>query len=166
MKRKVYVILLFGIALLFMAAAFGEIGVVKAKGATVPFKVDCVTYPEVVGGGLGLGYFVLEIPADCIGTHLGNSDWYADSFVDISTPPPPFPQTGEMVFTAANGAQLVGTFSGLAAPNNIGGFDYWGTYQITGGTGRFSGASGSGTYYGGADGETGVLTFEGTLMNP
>ena len=97
---------------------------------------------------------------------MGRSAWYADSIVDISTPPPPFPQIGEMVFTAANGDQLIGTFNGWGVPNEFGGFDYWGEYWIIEGTGRFSGATGSGTYYGGTDGEIGTATFEGTLTNP
>ncbi len=161
MRKKVSVFLLIGVALILVVAAV----VVNARrpGPTVPFKVDCVTYPVVVPGD---GYLEVEIPSDCQGTHLGKSEWYADSVVDVSSPPPPFPQTGTMFFTAANGDKLIGTFAGEGVPNELGGFDYWGEYLITEGTGRFSGATGSGTYDGGADGEVGTAAFEGTLTNP
>ncbi len=161
MKRNIHVRLLIGITLFLILSTLSVQTIVLAEGAVTPFKVNCVTYPEV---NVIPGYLVLRIPAECGGTHLGESDWYADSVVDITT----FPalQTGDMVFTAANGSQLFGSFNGYAVPNDIGGFDYWGDYEITEGTGRFSGATGSGTYYGGADGTTGVLTFEGTLIDP
>jgi len=165
MKKKVFVLLL--MAVMLSLAAFG--GLVRASGPpTVPFHADCLTYPTRVGSGPG--FIVLEIPSDCIGTHLGNSEWYADSVVDL-TPlanGEPAIQTGTMYFTAANGAQLIGEFAGYALPNATGAFDYWGEYWITEGTGRFSGATGNGVYSGGADGQTGVGTalFEGTLTNP
>ena len=166
MKKKVSVIGLIGITLLLVFAGFGGLALVSAEEApaTVPFKATYQTFPVFLG--IVDGHMVLEIPAFGNGTHLGNSEWYADSLVDITKPFPPFPQTGEMYFTAANGAKLIGTFAGDSAPNDRGGFDYWGEYWITEGTGRFTGATGNGIYYGGAGEDSGVLTFEGTLMNP
>jgi hypothetical protein len=161
MKRKVSVFLVMGVTLLLVCALFGSQSIVNAKEnwPTVPFKVNCVTYPDVMPGP---GYLEVKIPSDCKGTHIGNGEWYADSMVDL-TVPPPFAQTGDMVFTAANGDQLIGTFAGLSTPKVTGGFDYWGEYWITEGTGRFSGTTGYGTYDGGADGEVGTAVFVGTL---
>ena len=154
MKKKVSVLL---VALLLTFAVLGGQMPVSAKGATVPFKVACQTYPvpEFMGD-----HIVVTVTSDCKGTHLGKSHWDSVSIVDISQPPPPFTQIGDMVFTAANGDQLIGTFSGLAVPNDKGGFDYWGDYEITGGTGRFSGTTGSGAYSGGAGEGIGTAVFK------
>ena len=65
--------------------------------------------------------------------------------------------TGTAVFTAANGDQLVTTFSGMATfPDQNGILTFDGTDIVTGGTGRFAGASGSFTR------ETRVNVFLGT----
>jgi hypothetical protein len=62
--------------------------------------------------------------------------------------------TGEGVavheFTAANGDKIVMSFHLLALPTATG-FAVTGVWEITGGTGRFAGASGAGTYAGAAD---------------
>ena len=73
---------------------------------------------------------------------------------------------GTAVFTAANGDQLVTTFSGMATfPDQNGILTFDGTDTVTGGTGRFAGASGSFTratrvnvFLG-----TGELVLDGTL---
>lgn len=165
MGKKFSVIVLIGVALLLIFSGFGGQALVSAEEpvAIVPFKATYQTFPDVVGGGFD--YIVLEIPAVGIGTHLGKSEWYAESKVSFTTFP--WTQTAkEMVFTAANGDRLIGHFAGEAVPNEFGGADYWGEYWITEGTGRFSGTTGSGTYNGGAGEDTGTLTFEGTLTNP
>ncbi len=139
---------------------------VSAEGATVPFKVRCVTYPEIVGGGLG--FVLADIPADCIGTHLGNSGWHSlvTAYMDPTDPfNNPAPQYGDMTFTAADGSQLLGSFEGENVLIPGGGFNFWGSYEIVEGTGRFEGASGSGDYFGGG-GNPASLTFEGELINP
>ena len=161
---KKLVVLIFAFVLLVFAA-IGSQNRVSAKEAspTVPFKATYQTFP--VGGPPVDGYLILEIPGVGNGTHLGKSEWYADSIVDFNNPPPPVPQSGDMFFTAANGAKLMGTFAGYAVPNDMDAFDYWGEYVITEGTGRFIGATGNGIYYGGC-GDTCVLTFEGTLTRP
>lgn len=165
MKKKVPVLLFIGVALLLTVAVLSGQMPVSAKGTTVPFKVACQTYPDPE---FMEDHIVVTVLSDCKGTHLGKSHWDSVSIVDISQPPPPppFTQIGDMFFTAANGDQLIGTFSGLAVPNDKGGFDYWGGYEISGGTGRFSNTTGSGTYYGGADGEVGTAVFEGKLTKP
>jgi hypothetical protein len=167
MKKKVSVLLLVVLMLLLAFTAFigPALGNEIAPQATVPFKAIFTTYPETVSFNPKTGILVLSIPADGNGTHLGKSEWYADSIAYLYSSTYPT-QTGEMYFTAANGDQLFGYFEGTGVPNDIGGFDYWGDYWITEGSGRFSGATGSGIYFGGAGGGSGMLTFEGTLTNP
>lgn len=161
MKRSI--VLFVGLALVLVIAALASPMFVSAMEPTTPFKVTCATYPEVIGGGDG--YIVLSIPGDCLGTHLGNSEWFSESTAFV-VPPFPSQQYGDMVFTAADGSELYGYFEGLTAPNEFEAFDFWGAYEITAGNGRFNGASGSGDYYGSCVYDDCTLTFEGTLINP
>jgi hypothetical protein len=157
---------LLGLLIVLVLVAVASPMLVTAAGATVPFKVRCVAYPEIIGEGPS--YIVAAIPADCVGTHLGDSEWFSEvtAFMDSENPfVNPAPQYGDMVFTAADGSQLIGDFVGENVLNEVGGFDFWGTYQIVEGTGRFSGAAGSGIYYGGG-GDSAALRFEGQLINP
>lgn len=165
MKRKVSVLVLIVVTLLLVFVGIDGLALVSADGtpATVPFKATYTTFPEPVDGGAD--YFILDIPADGKGTHLGKSNWYAVSTVSTAT----FPWeqwAEEMFFTAANGDQLIGHFAGEAVPNDSGGANFNGDYWITEGTGRFTGTTGSGTYDGEADEGIGILIFEGTLTNP
>ena len=66
-----------------------------------------------------------------------------------------------MSFTAANGDKLFGTYEGHGTP--IPDPEFWRTFEITGGTSRFEGVTGSGDYWGQVSGETGMLYFVGTL---
>jgi hypothetical protein len=170
MKRKVSVLALAGIALLFVIAILAGQVVTAAEAATVPFKVSCVTYPQPVGGGADPGgvYIELDVPGDCIGTHLGNSEFYSDMTAYVAPPPWPWPQFGDMTFTGADGGQLFASFTGESAPGDGGGLNFWGNYEITWGNGRFHGATGSGQYSGSvnAAGTEGEIVFEGTLLNP
>ena len=52
--------------------------------------------------------------------------------------------TGTTIYTAANGDQLFVSYSGTATfPNQSGTATFSGTETVTGGTGRFAGASGA-----------------------
>lgn len=138
------------------------------RGPTVPFKADFVTYPTIVSPPGPI--LVLEIPGEGTATHMGNTIMFSNSLVYLG--PPPFVQTGDMLFTAANGATLIGLFEGTGSPDpdNPQGVVFTGEYTITGGTGRFEGYTGSGTYYGAAvtGNPTGLgeLHFDGTLTKP
>lgn len=135
---------------------------VTERAPSTPFKASYKTNPQVVG--VANGILTLAITGEGKATHLGKSTWYADSWVDTNQFP--FLQTGDMEFTAANGDQLFGTFSGTAIPDASGKVNFEGTYEITGGSGRFEGATGSGNYSGWALGDVGQLEFDGTLNNP
>lgn len=132
------------------------------RDPVTPFKATYTTNPQVVSV-IG-GVITLSITGEGKATHLGKSTWYADSWVDTNQFP--FLQTGDMNFTAANGDQLFGNFSGIAIPDANGKINFQGTYDITSGTGKFEGATGSGNYSGWALGNAGHLEFDGTLNNP
>jgi hypothetical protein len=68
------------------------------------------------------------------------------------------PYSGEGTFVAANGDELHFTISGAVVPTDRPGFAYefMDPFEITGGTGRFAGASGSGT----------TLSFVNPLADP
>lgn len=74
-------------------------------------------------------------------------------------------------FTAANGDDVLITFAFLAIPTSPTAFSIEGVWQVTGGTGRFEGASGSGTYVGQAEfvgqaDAVGTFALEGTISWP
>jgi hypothetical protein len=77
---------------------------------------------------------------------------------------------GEPVFTAANGDQLFATFTGTATSIGENTLDIVRHYEITGGTGRFSDASGyfTGNSVGMLDEKgdplPGSITFEGYII--
>jgi hypothetical protein len=103
---------------------------------------------EATGNATQLGSFTLEIP-HLVNLALGTAE-------------------GSFVFTAANGDTLTADFAGeatLIAPGVVAIHE---TAVITGGTGRFAGATGSftadRTFYPAA-GET-VGSFEGTISSP
>jgi len=84
-------------------------------------------------------------------THMGHITWSSHETVNQCTNPEGADVDGAFVLTAANGDQVFGTYQTIAQ------LDFAtfqvsasGQFTITGGTGRFDGASGSGTI--GADG--------------
>ncbi len=103
---------------------------------------------EATGNANQLGSFTLEVP------HLVNQAIRVGE--------------GSYIFTAANGDTLTATFTGLATVVAPGVITTHETAMITGGTGRFSGATGSftadRTFYL-ATAET-VGSFVGTISTP
>jgi hypothetical protein len=79
------------------------------------------------------------------------------------------PDQAKATFTAANGDRLFVTTNGSSCPTGPGTGVDAGRYEITGGTGRFAGASGSGTYTTDAayaadmQSGTSITTYTGTL---
>jgi hypothetical protein len=91
--------------------------------------------PLVAVSGLGAGR----------ATHLGAVEAQSIAeVVDLAT--------GEGIasyrFTAANGDEVLVDFAFTALPTSPGVYSIQGVWQVVGGTGRFDGASGSGTYVG------------------
>ena len=153
MKARILLIL---VALAMVMATSGPM--VVAADAVVPFKATYVTHPNTVG--MVDGVLMLEIPAEGKATHLGKSTWYAEMWVDTNSYP--WPQGADMTFTAANGDQLFGSYNGYAIPTEEG-VEFWGDFQIGGGSGRFEGATAAGTYWGACGDSEGILHFDGML---
>jgi hypothetical protein len=171
MKARI-VLALVVILVLVMA---GSASAAATGGRTAPFKATIETYPRVVGMLSDPPVIALAIPGQgqCTidGRFLSHTDectWYADSWVLFGYPYNH--QWGVMTFTAANGDQLLGTFEGEGYFDPVLGTNsFWGTYVITGGTGKLAGAQGAGVYWGtaveGPPGEAGLgtLNFDGAL---
>jgi hypothetical protein len=95
-----------------------------------------------------------------------------------SQPNPACPTTGfvvtnDEILTAANGDQVTLSILDMPCPvpDSPGFYDGVSTYHVTGGTGRFAGASGQGTFDGRGDFNdpshlTFTYTFDGTLTAP
>jgi len=75
-------------------------------------------------------------------THLGQFTIQAPHRVNLATLPAQ--ASGTFILTAANGDTVIATFTGLGTPTSSPGvFSIVETATITGGTGRFAGATGS-----------------------
>ena len=152
--------------------------VTTRANATVPFKAEIyniIDLTQVVVDSNGTMHDIVNGTGNV--THLGKCTFFAVSTVyfAFADPPvdPPFVQDATIIFTAANGATLVGELVGTTSPGIFPVFFVGnGTYEITSGTGRFAGVTGSGTYsyVASIDPDTGVLSAEnvyiGTLTNP
>lgn len=84
-----------------------------------------------------------------VAQHLGRVTWASEEVVNFCVDPQDPSRaevTGALVITAANGDQLRGTYLSIVdADFGAGTLTAQGEFVITGGTGRFSGASGSGS---------------------
>ena len=132
-----------------------------SEGAVIPFEAHYQTHPREVAN-IG-GIRTLAILGNGEDTLLNRSVWSAGSTVDFTSGAPPFVQLGHMWFVADNGDWLEGTFEGTVVPVDADTVAFEGEYEITGGTGRLSGITGSGTFSGTASGDAGELSFVGTL---
>ena len=148
------------VVLALVVAGSVSVAPAAADDAVVPFHAVYATQPTPVGPPVN-GVLTFAIPGQGRATHLGESTWYTDSRVDTNQVP--FLQTGDMELTAANGDHLFGTYAGLGEPTGATSVRFWGNFTITGGTGRFEDATATGTYNGTADGNEGVLYFDGLL---
>ena len=84
--------------------------------------------------------FVTDSPS--VISHVGRSTLHIDGVV-TPTGPGTFTLAGSLTLTAANGDQQFGDFSGSGMNDGSGGSTGTTATTITGGTGRFTGASGS-----------------------
>src|SRR5688572_14461860 len=77
------------------------------------------------------------------GTHIGVGTWSSFETVNFCTSPGVGDVVGEFTLTAANGDQIFGTYQTIVIVSDAT-IAASGTYEITGGTGRFEDATGSG----------------------
>lgn len=156
------------LALALITFAFGSAA--THAGSQVPFRLTWaaditisplappLAPPLVAVAGLGAGQV----------THLGAVAAQSISeTVNLDT--------GEGIaayrFTAANGDDVLVTFMFVAIPSGPTTYDIQGVWQVTGGTGRFEGATGSGAYTGlvefsGPVNAVGHFEAEGTISSP
>jgi hypothetical protein len=110
-------------------------------GASVPFKgTDAGAWGQ---GDHDCGaLFPIHIAGSGVASHTGRYDYVALECLDLSDYP--FPYEGTFMITAANGDTIVGTYSGTAviADDNVT-ILYEQQATVTGGTGRFSGVTGT-----------------------
>jgi hypothetical protein len=145
-------------AVLMMTAAFS----VPALAAdTVPFHAAIQTQPQPVVFPCG-PVCQLDIPGFGNASHMGAIQAPGESTLNLIT----LEQTGSFLLIAANGDSMAVTFSGTFLPSGPT-FDdpvtFMGTWTIMSGTGRFAGATGSGTYQGTAVGAEGTVWLDGTI---
>ena len=98
-------------------------------------------------------------------THLGQFAWDSTLVANLATGE----ATGTYQFTAANGDMLFTDFTGLGVPTETPGVLYIvDDVTITGGTGRFAGATGAFTFIHLYDIAAGITigSFDGTISSP
>jgi hypothetical protein len=86
-----------------------------------------------------------------------------DQLVDFTILPPDPNQVGTFTITAANGDTLDVIMEGTVTPGSDGVVTFGGDITFSGGTGRFSDATGSGAYSGGAGPSTGFFSIHGAI---
>jgi len=147
-------------AVLLGALSFGS---TVHAASTVPFQATIDTAPAPVGF-CGPTCLELTIPGTGTASHMGRAGMVGLTQIDVAT----LGQTGTATLTAADGSSLDMSFTGTFAPGPAGPSDstFGGTWTATGGTGRFDGVSGGGTYNGSASGPVGILFLNGSLSNP
>jgi hypothetical protein len=164
-----------------------------AAGLLIPLLLACFaavfisgTIPSVAGdmvpfNGTVSGYVESQEPVDQCTVHahvvnfgnanqLGAFTGTAEFYPNFCEDPPNITYTGMFDWFAANGDEIVGTFDGyLTDPDMDGVYDNHETATITGGTGRFTNATGSFSLGGQIDFTTNppsfVLPWQGVISS-
>lgn len=122
----------------------------------VPFKAKGNPGSVQIAGGPPPAPLDVTISADGQATELGHYTSSASAVVSFTSPTTAVFDGGG-TFVAANGDQLVFTYTGDFFPGPVAGGR--GPYEFTGGTGRFDGATGHGLF----NSEGGGTTFDGEI---
>src|SRR6266487_671528 len=156
------------ISLLFLAGVLVLTAMPMAAADQVPFKMtlnlmttSIAPNPDACGTGS-----LVNIVGNGNATELGR---FTDTQHHCIYPDSLVFDNGHFVFTAANGDLLVGSYHGFLTPTgNPTVFDVHGQWVVTGGTGRFANATGSGVASGSLNAETGLvnLKLDGTISHP
>ncbi len=132
---------------LLLSASITTFG--SAQGAEVPFHAYYPVYASMVydtNCNCNVQEFTPGGYSDVM--HLGESMFYGDAKVFLPPPPPPVQKgTGRLI--AANGDELYVYYEGVVTPlvDKPGHVFSDGWFEFRGGSGRFEGASGGGTYH-------------------
>ena len=144
-----------------LALTLGLVGLASvsvAVAAETPFRgtLDAVETSQFV-------FPIASIDREGTGTatHLGKYTEHVTQQVNVLT----MSSTGVSAFTAANGDTLTASITGQATPTSPGVLSIVEVYTITGGTGRFAGATGTFTLESTLNLATGVSsgTFSGAV---
>ena len=157
---KARIVLALALILVLLVASSAS---VAAGGTTVPFRAYYHGGCQLLSFDPDTGVATYQVWGSGDATHLGNSNWSGVTSFNVYQGPP-FPYwSDDITFTAANGDQLFGTMEGTATPPDV-----QGTFAVTGGTGRFAGVTGSGTFWAWTDGSgsNDHIWYAGTLTKP
>ena len=129
-------------------------GIAEA-GSPVPFTATIAITELITPIGKPPCVMVGDISGTGQATHLGKVTLASHDCINLITPPTAFAfSSDQLILTAANGEQIFATYSGgFKIEGAVGVIS--GAYQIVGGTGKFSEASGAGTVQGVEDMSTG-----------
>ncbi len=133
---------------------------------TTPFKSN-ITAQASIAETPEPGVLTLTAFGAGYASHLGKVTLSTTETLDFVTSPGGLViRDGRMVMVAANGDELRWAYEGIGSlPDAQGISELTGTFVITGGTGRFTDATGSGTFLGTGNTVTGVasVSYRGTI---
>lgn len=152
-----------GVAATFLLVAAAP-ATAADQGAGAAFQIqasyNAVPTPDAACGGLRV-----VASGSAIGTDIGTGAWNDTECAAFSADG--IVIDGNLVLTAADGAQLFVTYHAVTAfPDATGAIHPAGTFTITGGTGRFASATGGGTLAADANvaGPATTATLAGTIV--
>ena len=156
----------------YSSAASLALAVVVVLGLTGPVAAgEQVPFKGSLGGDVERTFIpgnpplvLVEVEGTGKATQLGRFTFSAPHYVNLATRT----ATGSYQFTAANGDMVFADFTGQATPIGGGVLYIEETATITGGTGRFAGATGNFVVERLYDtvADTTVGSFEGTISTP
>jgi hypothetical protein len=124
----------------------------------------------VPGGALPVCDAAHPVPVALVGTgHATHMGRFTETQTHCVNPTTGEFSSGQFTTTGANGDAIFGTYSGHVVPTTATTGAIYGVFVITGGTGRFVGATGGGGATGTLDfvtGEANDLLLKGTISRP
>ena len=130
------------------ASLVGPATAVSGDAVTRPMSGACATAPVVVPSPIPGALFRVIVTGTCQLTHLGRTE--VTGIQDVFLGASGLSLSGHATYTAADGDRLGTSYGGPVQPTGATSVAFSGTETFIGGTGRFSGASGSTQYAGSA----------------
>jgi hypothetical protein len=133
-----------------LAIALGVFAISFASAAAAdtqerPFHAEVVGFPNITPTPVPC-IFENHPTAEGTATHLGTASFSAEEVINACDPQRPPQITSSFVIVGANGDEIHGSIDVELFTNPDGSAAAVGPYTLTGGTGRFEGASGGGTW--------------------
>jgi hypothetical protein len=161
---KAYAVILASvIAVLSSPVCAGEKGKWRATAASVCTSTKTITIPDQKDHFVYLGECDGVVFTDGGGTFLNNARYQIADLQDSAAVVVPGGETGYKIFTATDGGQVFGKYQATEAAPPV----YKGTWEFTGGTGKYQGVKGHGTWtYHSINDTTGYDVLEGKYEIP